>query len=85
MDEFFDFEYGKDFKKHISAIEGVIKCAYENGYFIQGLAVSPITGSKGNVEYISYFVRKNRGIEKKIDINQVVSDGEKLKRGVESE
>lgn len=54
----------KDFKKHILAIEDVIKCADENGYIIQGLAVSPITGSKGNVEYISYFVRKNCGIEK---------------------
>lgn len=75
----------KDFKKHISAIEEVIKCADANGYAIQGLAVSPITGTKGNVEYISYFVRKNRALELAVDIKEVVADGEKLKRGVESE
>lgn len=31
-------------------------CAAENGFGFKGLTVSPITGAKGNVEYLAYFV-----------------------------
>lgn len=34
----------------------IIKCASENGFGFCGLAVSPITGAKGNIEYLASFV-----------------------------
>lgn len=69
----------RDFEKHNMAIENVIKSAEENGFYINGIDVSPITGSKGNVEYISCFSKIPEG---NYNISEVVKAGEKLKRGV---
>ncbi|BDU49901.1 TlyA family RNA methyltransferase [Haliovirga abyssi] len=69
----------KDFSKHIMAIEKVINSAYENGLFIKKLDTSPITGTKGNVEYISLFDIENKNIN--IDIENIVEKGKKLKKG----
>ncbi len=69
----------KDFEKHQTAIENVIKSAEESGFYINGIDVSPITGSKGNVEYISCFSKIPGGA---CNIEEVVKAGEKLKKGV---
>lgn len=75
----------KDFSKHVMAIKNVIDCAEKNGFVIHGLDISPITGSKGNIEYISHFLRKKYSKQMDIDIEKVIEDGKKLKRGVECE
>lgn len=69
----------KDFGKHKMAIENVIKSAEEIGLHINGIDVSPITGSKGNVEYISCFSKIPGEV---YNIEEVVKAGEKLKKGV---
>ena len=69
----------RDFEKHKMAIENVIKSAGENGFYINGIDVSPITGSKGNVEYISCFSKRPG---ENYNIDMVVEAGEKLKKGV---
>jgi 23S rRNA (cytidine1920-2'-O)/16S rRNA (cytidine1409-2'-O)-methyltransferase len=69
----------KDFEKHYMAIENVIKFAEESGFYINGIDVSPITGSKGNIEYISCFSKIPGG---SYNIEEVVKAGEKLKKGV---
>lgn len=38
------------------AVGSVVASAREHGLHLDGLAVSPITGAKGNVEYLAHFV-----------------------------
>lgn len=66
----------KDSKKHIMAIENVIENAKENGLKLKGLDFSPITGTKGNVEYISLFELGED--ESTINIEAVVKLGKNL-------
>lgn len=42
----------RDKKVHEEVIENVIKYAIENGLYPQGLTFSPVTGAKGNIEYL---------------------------------
>lgn len=39
------------------AIKKVVECAKANGLSLYGLAVSPILGGDGNIEYLAYFVK----------------------------
>lgn len=70
----------RDRNKHRMAIENVIEEAEKNGLYLQGLDFSPITGSKGNVEYISIFSMKKT--EKHIDIDHIINEGKKLGGGI---
>lgn len=67
----------KDSIQHIEAVKKVIAEAEKNGFYIEGLDFSPITGTKGNVEYISIFGLKVEN-KKNIDIDEIVKDGRNL-------
>jgi 23S rRNA (cytidine1920-2'-O)/16S rRNA (cytidine1409-2'-O)-methyltransferase len=58
----------KDYEKHKMAIEQVIKNANENNLYIERLDVSPITGTKGNKEYISCFSKGNKNRDVDLEI-----------------
>ena len=44
----------RDSAVHIEVIEKVISYAIDNSLYPQGLSYSPITGTKGNIEYLVY-------------------------------
>ena len=67
----------KDTEQHIEAIRKVIESGEEVGFYIENLDFSPITGTKGNVEYISLF-SLNRENKRVIDIESVVNSGKNL-------
>lgn len=69
----------KDFAKHKEAILRIISIAEKSGFYLEAIDVSPITGAKGNIEYITCFSRDNK--ENNIDIDSVVEEGKKLKKG----
>ncbi len=66
----------KDKNIHKEVIENCIKEALKNNLYLQKLTVSPIKGSKGNVEYLSLF-KKNATTSLDINtlIDRVVSKG----------
>lgn len=66
----------KDTKKHLMAIELVIEEAKKSGLRLKALDYSPITGTKGNVEYISLFELGEE--ESQINIETVVKLGKNL-------
>lgn len=75
-----DIEKGgivRDEVVHKKIIEDIIEFASENGLYLEELDFSPITGTKGNVEYISLF-SKDKMREKNIDIEDVVTKGKNL-------
>lgn len=69
----------RDTLKHKLAIENVIESAEKVGLYIEGLDYSPITGTKGNIEYISIFSLKKRTRE--LDIQVVIDSSLQLKNG----
>lgn len=69
----------RDPSKHKLAIEKVIECAEKEGLHINGLDYSPITGTKGNIEYISIFSFKDLAGE--LDIQGVIDSSLQLKTG----
>lgn len=56
---------------HKEVIEKVISYAEENDLYAQALTFSPITGTKGNIEYLLLLTRKK--CDNKIDVEGVVS------------
>lgn len=48
----------KDKAVHREVIENVIGYAAENGMFVHGMTYSPITGAKGNIEYLLYLKKQ---------------------------
>ena len=44
----------RDKKVHIQVAENVVKYAVENGLKPAGFTYSPVTGAKGNIEYLLY-------------------------------
>lgn len=60
----------KDPTVHQKVIEKVIMYAKEDGFSIQQVSFSPITGGQGNIEFLGYFIKA--GIEKQIDAKNVV-------------
>ena len=83
------FEVGKDniekggivksFKMHKFAMEKVIEGSEKFGIYLDDMDVSPITGGKGNVEYISLF---SLGEKKKVvNLDVVIEKGKVLKSG----
>lgn len=62
---------------HIKIIDEIVEFAERLGFFLEGLDVSPITGTKGNIEYISLFgLNKSKKIE--IDVESVVYNNQKV-------
>lgn len=67
----------KDPKKHKMAIDMVVESAAEHGMKLHQLDFSPITGGKGNIEYISLFsLTETKNI---VDIDKVVEESKKLR------
>lgn len=48
----------RDIEVHNQVIESVIKYASENGLYAQDLTFSPVTGAKGNIEYLLHLSKK---------------------------
>jgi len=67
----------KNLAKHKMAIDNVIKNAGLNKLYLEALDFSPITGGKGNVEYISLFSLMEQ--ESQVDIDEVIEKGKTLK------
>ncbi len=57
---------------HREVIENVIRYGEENGLYSHGLTFSPVTGTKGNIEYLLYM--KKTPAEEAPDIDKIVSD-----------
>ena len=69
----------KDLKKHRAVIDSIKEFAKEYGFYMKGLETSPITGTKGNVEYISYFIKSE--ICDTINLDEVIEKAKKLREG----
>lgn len=69
----------KDPNVHIRVIENVIKYGEENGFTIQNISYSPITGGEGNIEFLAYFTVG--GIRQSIDIKSIVEQAHLCFRG----
>ncbi|MBR8701195.1 Hemolysin A [Fusobacterium sp. DD29] len=67
----------KDENVHLEIIEDIVGFAREHGLYLENLDFSPITGTKGNVEYISLF-GVDSSKEKVINIKDIVSKGKNL-------
>ncbi|MDO5789295.1 MAG: TlyA family RNA methyltransferase [Fusobacterium sp.] len=67
----------KDDARHVEVIKDIIEYAKAEGLYLEGLDFSPITGSKGNVEYISIFGRDSSK-EREIEIEEIVGRGKNL-------
>lgn len=52
---------------HKEVIENVIRYGLENGLYPKGLTYSPITGTKGNIEYLLFFNKQKNSIAPDID------------------
>lgn len=48
----------RDRKVHQEVIENVIQYAADNGLYPQGLTFSPVTGAKGNIEYLLHLSKR---------------------------
>ncbi len=57
---------------HREVIENVIQYGKDNGLYAHGLTFSPVTGTKGNIEYLLYM--KKTEPEEEPDIDKIVSD-----------
>ncbi|MGB6129477.1 MAG: TlyA family RNA methyltransferase [Psychrilyobacter sp.] len=67
----------KNPKKHKMAIDMVVESAAEYGVKLHQLDFSPITGGKGNIEYISLFSLAET--KNTVDINKVVEESKTLR------
>ncbi len=67
----------KDATKHIDVIGNIIEYCKKNDLYLEGLDYSPITGTKGNIEYISIF-GKDSSKEVDINIESIVERGKTL-------
>lgn len=64
----------RDRNVHSQVIENVIEYAAENGLYPNGLTFSPVTGAKGNIEYLLY-LSKNENMSYNVScIQQIVTD-----------
>ena len=58
---------------HQRVIQEVITYAHEQGFSLQGLTYSPITGGEGNIEFLGCFIHR-QNVDKDIDIYKVVEE-----------
>ena len=66
----------RDKSVHREVIENVIKYAENAGFVPSGLSYSPITGAKGNIEYLLHLFKGGEGHERlsQEDINNIVDN-----------
>ena len=57
---------------HRQVIENVIRYGEDNGLYSWGLTYSPVTGTKGNIEYLLFM--KKQKCDNNIDVDQTVAD-----------
>ncbi|QRN86531.1 TlyA family RNA methyltransferase [Clostridia bacterium] len=72
-----------DFDIHKLVIERVLYFSKEEGFQFQNLSFSPITGPKGNIEYLLYLVKNHQNNEKlDLDskIQSVINEAKKLRK-----
>ena len=60
-------------KVHVEVIEKVISYGLESGFYPQGLTFSPMTGAKGNIEYLLH-LNKKENPDLQIDIKALVAE-----------
>jgi len=65
----------KDASVHKEVIEKVIEYAHENGLSVQALDYSPVTGAKGNIEFLAHLVKDD--FEENINVEEVVDRAHK--------
>lgn len=74
------FEAGREFiekhgvvhdkKVHINVIKSIALFLHENNFSLQGITYSPITGPKGNIEFLLYAIKKPSA-ERPADTNAI--------------
>ena len=57
----------RDGKLHRRAIEDVVNAFAVQGFFLNGLSYSPITGGDGNIEYLALFRKRPAGLPPDVD------------------
>ncbi len=63
----------RDKAVHMEVIENVIKYGAANGLYPQGLDFSPMTGAKGNIEYLLLFNKMDSGTDYRPILEAVVT------------
>lgn len=66
----------RDEKVHLEVIENVINYAMDNELYPTGLTFSPVTGAKGNIEYLLCLSKKKEDL-KELTPSQIVRDSHK--------
>ena len=66
----------RDASVHKEVIENVIGYGKDNGLYSHGLTYSPVTGTKGNIEYLLYM--KKTPVETEPDIDGTVEDSHRI-------
>lgn len=61
----------RDKDVHIKVIKSILDFSFENQIYIKGLTYSPITGPKGNIEFLAYFSLKEEDFKEEIDLDFV--------------
>lgn len=64
----------RDRNVHREVIEKVMDYAAENGLHALGLTYSPVTGAKGNIEYLLYLCKHEKPCYNQVDIEEVVAN-----------
>lgn len=67
----------RDRRVHEEVIENVIGYAAENGLYAHGLTFSPVTGAKGNIEYLLHLSKSSELCYNVSCIQEVVEDSHK--------
>lgn len=70
----------KDLKKHKVVIKEIMEFSKTYGFYLKDLDLSPITGAKGNVEYISYFVKEEMYVN--INLDEIMEKAKRLREGI---
>ena len=75
----------KDRKKHLKVLLDVRECAEGLGWTLLGLVASPLTGQKGNREFLIHLSQDSElpGINEE-QINAIVNEGESKTDGGEN-
>lgn len=53
----------RDSKVHEQVINNVAGYARESGFYVSGLAYSPVRGPEGNIEYLAWLTKEDKGFE----------------------
>lgn len=51
----------RDSKVHEQVIKNVAEYAKDSGFFVSGLAYSPVRGPEGNIEYLAWLTKEDKG------------------------